>query len=111
MQLSATLQAWGTPAFADTLKRELAMHATALPLQQALSVSSAVADEPIQVSLISAEGKAESIHVRVAIFFAGIIAGCNCSDDPTPVESQPEYCELTLLIDRSTGCASVTLVS
>lgn len=48
------------------------------------------------------------IHARVGVFFTGIIAGCSCADDPTPVDTQNEYCELRLTIAKATAEAAVT---
>jgi hypothetical protein len=109
LHLPAALAAWGTPAFADMLKRELATQAAALPLQQAAATTSTVLDTPPEIMLIAATAAAERLDVRVGVFFSGIVAGCSCADDPTPVEAQPEYCELILSIDRITAGASVAL--
>lgn len=110
MRLPATLDAWGTDAFAATLKRELAECAHQLPLQQALSGASAVADEPIAVLLLNAEADAEELRVKVGIFFAGVLAGCSCADDPTPVEAQQEYGEWLLTIRRTNAAAVAALL-
>jgi len=108
MRLPDSVRAWDTTDFPATLKRELAGHADELPLQQALSGTSAVADEAITVVLLSAQADAARIHAKVGIFFGGILAGCSCADDPTPVEAQTEYCELLLMIDRTTGNATLS---
>lgn len=110
IHLPVSLQAWDTPAFPAALRQELEdLGGDALPLQQGLSLSSAVADECIEVMFISATGDARHIRARVGVFFAGIVAGCNCADDPTPVESQHEYCELQLVIDRATSATAIEL--
>lgn len=103
MRLPESLRAWGTVDFATVLRRELAAHADELPLQQALAGTSNVADEPITVLVIAAEADEAMLRARVGIFFAGIIAGCSCADDPTPIEPQTEYCELVIEIDRASG--------
>lgn len=105
MQLPESAHAWGRADFPAVLKRELAAHAAELPLQQALSGTSAVADEPITVVLLAAQPDAAALHVKVGIFFGGILAGCSCADDPTPVEPQTEYCELQVVIEWATGNA------
>lgn len=110
MHLPDSARAWGTADFPAVLKRELAEHADELPLQQALSGTSAVADEPVTVVLLDAQADETSIHAKVGIFFAGILAGCSCADDPTPVEPQTEYCELRIAIERATGNASLSEV-
>lgn len=100
MHLPDSARAWGTDDFPAVFKRELAEHMDELPLQQALTGTSAVADEPVTVVLLDARADATRIHAKAGIFFAGMLAGCSCADDPTPVESQTEYCELLLEIDR-----------
>lgn len=108
--LRDSLAAWGTPAFAATLKNELQrLGADALPLQEALARSSAVAGDGIEVMFIGADDDPQWIRARVGVFYSGIIAGCSCADDPTPVEAQTEYCELVLTIDRQTAEASAAL--
>lgn len=110
LHLPDALAAWGTPAFATVLKRELAAQAATLPLQQAAAFTSVVLDTPPEVMFIGAEATAGPLSVRVGVFFAGIVAGCACADDPTSVEAQPEYCELLLSIDRSTAAATAALI-
>lgn len=112
IRLPESLAAWGTPEFAAVLKRELRrLGADALPLQQALTASSAVAGNDIEVMVITVGEEPACLSVRVGIFYAGIVAGCNCADDPTPVEAQNEYCELRLDIDRWSGETAITPVS
>jgi hypothetical protein len=109
MHLPATLASWGTPEFPATLKRELASHADELPLQEALTGTSAVANEAVTVVLLDTRADDTQIHAKVGIFFGGILAGCSCADDPTPVEPQTEYCELRLAIDRNSAETVVRL--
>ncbi len=110
IQLHNAAKTWGAPNFNDVLKAEIEqLDLAQLPLQAGLSQSSYVSDEPFRAMIISAIEADGYIHVRAGIFYAGIIAGCNCSDDPTPVESQPEYCEALLTINRKTGDATIAL--
>lgn len=108
--LPEAVAAWGRADFAAVLATEVQRQVQALPLQQALGGSSAVADEPVQIMLMSSEADADRIRAKVGVFFSGVIAGCNCADDPTPVSSQPEYCELEIAIDRRHGDATVRLL-
>ena len=111
IRLDKALQAWGTPSFPAVLKQELKDLDTALlPLQQGLSLSSHVADGKIDVMVISASVRDDAIHAKAGIFYAGIIAGCSCADDPTPVDEVSEYCEVALTIDRKTAQATVALL-
>lgn len=109
-QLSASLAAWGTEAFADTLCAEIRrLGASQLPLQDGLRHGGYALDEIRGVMLLGAEETPNHIRARVGVFYAGIIAGCSCADDPTPVEPQNEYCELVLEIDRSNAVATTRL--
>jgi hypothetical protein len=113
LRLPASLAAWGTPGFAAALKRELAGAGTQLPLQQGLSATGYALDGRIEAMLLGAEETTGEIVVKVGVFYAGIVAGCNCADDPTPVEPQPEYCELRIAIDRHptrVAAATATLI-
>ena len=64
----------------------------------------------VEAGLLDAHADAAQIHAKVGIFFGGILAGCSCADDPTPVEPQTEYCELLLTLDRTSGKAAVELI-
>jgi len=51
------------------------------------------------------------IRVKAGIFYTGVIAGCSCADDPTPIDEQNEYCVVQFDIDRTTADATVTLLA
>lgn len=109
--LPQTLQSWGKPGFEPTFKREIeALDAAELPLQQGLARSSHVADQPFHAMLIHASEAPGVLRVKAGIFYGGIIAGCSCADDPTPIDTQTEYCVLQLDIDRETAETRVTLL-
>lgn len=110
MKLPESLKAWKSPDFEDVLKREIEQLPPAqLPLQQGLSASSHALDDPLSVMIISVADEPGFIHARVGVFYSGIIGGCSCADDPTPVEPQGEYCEVLLAIDKTTAETSATL--
>jgi hypothetical protein len=111
LRLPAAVQAWNTPAFAAVLKDELARQAADLPLQQAAMHSSAILEGDIEIMVIGTRQDDGCIRAHVGVFFAGIVAGCSCADDPTPVEAQPEYCELRLAIDMATADAIATPIT
>lgn len=109
--LAASLRAWGSPAFEATLKDELEGLATsALPLQAAVAYGSCVADGPIKVMIMQIDASGPRLSIKVGVAFHSIIAGCNCADDPTPVNELAEFCELLLDIDKMTADTSVTLL-
>jgi hypothetical protein len=111
LHLPRSLAAWPSPDFAATLKLELEqLDPAALPLQAGLTSSSYVHGDRFTVMVIGTREDAESIKVKVGIFYEGIVAGCNCADDPTPVEAQSEYCEVEVRIDKATAAAVARLV-
>jgi hypothetical protein len=111
IRLTKTLNAWGTPRFEGTLKAEVEqINADQLPLQQGLSTSSHVTDSQHQVMVIRVADGEGFIHVTAGIFYSGIIAGCSCADDPTPIDEQNEYCEVQIEINKKTAEATVTLL-
>ncbi len=110
--LSRSRTAWGSDAFNEVLKAEMQdLGADELPLQQGLSLSSFVSAEPFQVMIIHAAEGSGVIRVKAGIFYSGIIAGCSCSDEPTPTDVQAEYCELECAIEMTTGEAAIKLLA
>lgn len=110
MTLPLTLAAWQQPQFNDTFKQEVATLKDQLPLQQALKLSSNVSAEPIQVMILTQQDTADELHIRAGVFFTGIIAGCSCADDPSPLDTQNEYCEALFRINRQTAQTEVELL-
>ena len=80
-----------------------------LPLQEGLSQSSHVSDTKISIVVLKASESRDSIRVKTGIFYAGIIAGSCCADDPTPVSENTEYCEVLFNINKITAETVVTL--
>ncbi|MDP2829599.1 MAG: hypothetical protein Q8O37_13445 [Sulfuricellaceae bacterium] len=110
--LPASLAAWNTPAFADTFKQELARLDTTLSLlQQGLRFSSYALAEKLKISVISANELPGTIQVKAGLFYTGVIAGCSCADDPTPVDEIAEYCEVLVDIDKVTAGTKITLIA
>lgn len=111
IQLSQSLATWGTPVFNETLKQELQqLDPRQLPLQQGLSRTSYATDSPHTAVVLGVDEDARFIRAKVGIFYSGIIAGCSCADDPTPVTEENEFCEVLVEIDKVTADARVTLL-
>jgi hypothetical protein len=109
--LKDSLQAWGTTEFNQRFKAEVEhLPADELPLQQALQHTSYVSSDPFSVMILSASDEPNLIHVKAGAFYSGIIAGCSCVDDPTPMSTIAEHCELQFDIDKRSGQATVTLL-
>ena len=112
IRLPHTLAAWGRPGFGATLKAELeGLDAACLPLQQGLTGSSYVADKPFEVTILGVSEHGDLIRARAGVFYSGIVAGCSCADDPTPLDEQAEYCVVQIDIDKATGEAMATLAA
>lgn len=112
MQLATALNAWGTPAFEEAFKQAiLQMDAVLLPLQQALAQSSYTDGANRSVSILGVSDEAAVIRVKAGIFYTGIIPGCSCADDPTPMSEISEYCEVLFTIDKRTAETQITLLA
>jgi hypothetical protein len=110
IRLAQALNTWGTSDFEGVLKQEVEkLEGKLLPLQQALSTTSVVAESPHHVRIICITADDRFIHVKAGIQYAGIIAGCSCADDPTPVDEVTEYCEVQLVINKTTAETVITL--
>ena len=111
IRLTKTLNAWGTPDFKDILKKEIEqMDAGQLPLQQGLSTGSYAIDSQLNAMIIGVSEAAGFIRVKAGIFYSGIIGGCSCADDPTPVNEENEYCVVQLDINKQTAETTVALL-
>ncbi|HEX9802233.1 MAG TPA: hypothetical protein VGB35_03180 [Gammaproteobacteria bacterium] len=112
IRMEQSLAAWGTPAFSERFKAEIeGLSSGLLPLQQGLRQSSCVSGEPFSAMVIGLREESGRIRIKAGIFYSGIVAGCNCSDDPTPPDVQPEYCVVEFVIDRESAEATASLLS
>ena len=111
IQLTKALNTRNTPAFKETLKKEIeCLDAALLPLQQGLTRGDHANGDNFSVMINSVSEDADFIRAKVGIFYTSIIAGCNCADDPTPADEQAEYCEARFDINKKTAETSVTLL-
>jgi len=112
IQLSNALKAWQTPDFVSLLKKELeGLDVTELPLQQGLRRSSYALENKFQVMIITVSEESDLIRAKTGIFYSGLIPGCSCADDPTPITEYSEYCEVSFAINKTTAETTVTLLS
>ncbi|MCK4674355.1 MAG: hypothetical protein KAT61_00450 [Gammaproteobacteria bacterium] len=111
-KLNLSLQAWNTAAFNDVLKQEIcSLDADILPLQQGLSISNYATSDNLSATILKIDSNDDNIFVKAGLFYTGIIAGCNCADDPTPVDENNEYCEVLFCINKKTAETTVSLIS
>jgi hypothetical protein len=81
-----------------------------LPLQQGLSNSSSVSDKGIEIIIYSTDDRPGEVMVKSGVFYSGVIAGCSCADDPTPLDEVTEYCIIRTTIDKATAVAEFLLL-
>lgn len=109
--LPLSLQAFGSPRFNAILKQEVcALDAGLLPLQQGLQNSSYAISDKLSVTVLKISQDEKSINVKAGLLYNGIIAGCSCSDDPTPTDETNEYCDVLFCIDKQTAETTVILI-
>ncbi|HHA19331.1 MAG TPA: hypothetical protein ENK70_06460, partial [Methylophaga sp.] len=102
--------AWNSRDFEVVLKNEVkALGLDHLPLQKGLSSSSVALDHNLELIVLRTNECNNFITIKMGAFYSGIIAGCSCSDDPTPTDEVNEYCELEVNINLVNGQASVAL--
>jgi hypothetical protein len=104
-KLVDSVGAFGGPAFAEVLRREL----LALPdghLAIAGEQGGLVDPASLGLTLLSSRADAERIEVVVGVFFTEIVGGCSCGDEPFGVNG---YLELSVRIDRTDGAAMILL--
>ena len=111
-KLSLSLRAWNSRNFNAVLKKEIgSLAANHLPLQQGLSYSSYAIGDNVSARIINVESNNEFILAKAGLFYTGVIAGCNCDDDPSPVDELNEYCEVLFSINKQTAEATVTFLT
>jgi hypothetical protein len=111
IQFRNTLKAFGSPEFNGVLKNEIEhLDAEHLPLQQGLTTGSYALNNKIQAMILDTSDDTDFINARVGIFYTSIIAGCNCADDPTPVDENNEYCEVQFAINKITAETTVKII-
>ena len=110
--LAQTAQALDSGKIKDIAKIEIEkIDPVLLPLQQGLAHSSYVGNSPFKAIILSFTAENNIIKVKSGIFYTGIIAGCSCSDDPSPTDEQTEYCELLFNINKNTAETTVILIN
>ena len=112
LKLTSSLKAWNTNDFNNVLKKEIcSLDANTLPLQQGLSNSNYANADNLSTTILKVENDDNNLYVKAGLFYTGIIAGCNCADDPTPVNENNEYCEVLFCINKKTAETTVSLIS
>ena len=112
IRLTQTIDLFGTPDFKRIVKKDIQnIDPTLLPLQQGLSLSSYVGPSAFSAIILKVTEEANTVRIKAGIFYTGIIAGCSCSDAPSPTDEQTEYCELQFNINKKTAVTTVKVLS
>ncbi len=99
--LAQSLAAFDSDYFDATFKLELSTQdAFARLLQQSMQFGSCALLDDVEIMINRVEADDAQIHIGTSVFYHSIIAGCNCADDPSPVETNREYVEISITIDR-----------
>lgn len=111
VSLPKSAKAWKSPKFEEILVKEVSsLGLKYLPLQKGLSSSSVALDHSLKIILLSKKEKKNSATINMGAFYTGIISGCSCADDPTPVDEVNEYCEIIVSINLKNGQSTIVLV-
>jgi len=115
LNLSLLLPLWGRADFIPRLTHILENLSetdslAVLPLQQGLTQSSMALTKNIKIILVKCQEAPETYTTTGHIFYYGVVAGCNCADDPSPIEPIPEYCAFSLSINKQNGDSQISLI-
>lgn len=110
LQLPRTAQA--APDQVKTVfKEEIATLTTEdLPLQQGMTHGSFAQDDQLSAMVIRVTDEPDRRVIHAGLFFTSLAIGCACTNDPTPLNDEPEYSEAIFEIDRPSGTARVRLL-
>ncbi len=96
---------------AATFTEEIAASSTAdLPLQQGMAHGNVADGDALSAMVIRTEIEPGCIRIHAGLFFSSVVAGCACTNDPTPMNTNPEYCEAIFDIARDDGATTVRLI-
>jgi hypothetical protein len=79
-----------------------------LQLQHAVKNGSIALADGITVMVISHQQTELFLQVKSGIFFRSMIAGCNCADDPGPMDTLEEYAEVWFSINKKDASFTIT---
>lgn len=112
LRLEATLKAWDMPDFKTVLGDELVeTRALERPMQLGLTYGTVALPENLKFVVLDADDDDASIRIHGGVHYTSITTGCTCIDDPSPLSEMPEYVEVDIVIDRTTGDATVKLAA
>jgi len=112
INLKNVVSEWGCSNFHSIIKSELEqLDIDQLQLQKGLSFSNFALNTDVKIIILNSTIKDKIISIKAGVFYTGIVAGCNCSDDPSPIDKQNEYCEILVSINNESGNTTIDLVT
>lgn len=110
IQLAHSLSSWGSKHFNRSFIDEVTqLPLQQLPLQQAMSVGNFASKHNLEILINQQHEDNEFIYIKCGIFFSSLISGCNCADDPTPIDYNTEYCEMLFKINKKCGDTHISI--
>jgi len=99
---------YNTPVFRDGLKTQLKkLPPGSLPLDKGLTQGGYVDDNNIDVMILNETDDAQSIRVKLGVFYTEIVINCGCGDDPMPINA---YCEMQMILNKQTAEAEFKVI-
>lgn len=112
LYLNKSLKASQTEQFKQVFIEEImSLNLDQLPLQKALRMGSFAINDNLQIMINRISEQNNNLIINTSIFFSSIIAGCNCADDPSPIELNTEYCEMQFSINKSNAQTEIDILS
>ncbi|WP_322521817.1 hypothetical protein SR882_02710 [Guyparkeria halophila] len=94
-----------------TFKAEIAaLSPDALPLQQGMAHGNVAQGDTLSAMVIGSVIGPERLRIHAGLFFTSVVAGCACTNDPSPMNDEPEYVEVEFEIDCRDGATQVRLL-
>lgn len=94
-----------------TFKAEIsALDPGELPLEEGMARGSVATGDAVSAMVISIGIEPECVRVHAGLFFTSVIAGCACTNDPSPMNDEAEYSEVVFEIERPDGATRVRLL-
>ena len=110
LSLPESRDAWEGPDFEQVFVAEVQqLRREQLPLLAAMEHGNQVPEGEVKVMVLQRQRTGDRLSVTAGVFFSSVIGGCNCADDPSPIEENTEYCELVFRIDPASGATQVEL--
>ena len=111
IKFTEALAEWHGPMFGDWLQNEVKkLDEDQLLLQQSLKYGSHATAKGMKLIFLSVKDDADFVYARTGIFYNSFIPGCQCDDDPSPMNVESEYCERKFTINKLTAETTIDAI-